>query len=469
MKKNLFQVLLLVTFVLQSNLPLKAQVYSEAPMTISENGERLSDMIYVKFKPDDLIEIPNDRKDVDGNSISNEFPDIRRAITDFCKNWQLDLSDLRISKAIQNAGDEDTLFTDVTTGEIRTLPNLAKVFIIKFPKQVSIETIISALSGFTEVEYAHGPVQVVNCAEYPNDQYYFNGGQWYLNTISAPNAWAITKGNSSIKIALIEASGAELTHDDLQSKIAGGDNNPAGVIGPHGTWVAGFAGAVTNNTIGVASLGWDIKLLTYQPNGSEPNYEITAQKIKDAADAGAHVINLSFKTIKEGFTSCLELSKSNGNINSALELNYYYNWDYGLVRDAITYAVGKNAVVVAAAGNTNGQLGPLGPQPCEGVPYPCYPAQYSNVIAVSGSQQNNNFVDGWNYGSFVDVNAPGKTDASTGLWSTDLNNSYTNDVGKTKRYLIFNTASCRFGCSDKISKHFSYSESDKDTPGKYSR
>jgi subtilisin family serine protease len=432
MKKNMLQVLLFATLALQPYLSLKAQVYSEAPITISENGERLSSMIYVKFKPGDLIEIPNNRRDVDGNSISNEFPDIRRAIADFCRNWQLDLTDLRISKAIQNAREEDTLFTDVRTGKMKKLPNLARVFIIEFPKQVGIETIVSALSRFAEVEYAHGPVQLVNCAEYPNDQYYANGGQWYLNTISAPNAWAITKGSSAIKIALIEDSGVELTHDDLQSKIAGGDSNPAGVTGPHGTWVAGFAGAVTdNNNTGVASLGWDIELLTYQPNGSEPDREITAQKIKDAADAGAHVINLSFKTIKEGFTSCLELAKGNHNINSALDLNYYYNWDYDLIGEAISYAVGKNAVVVAAAGNTNGQLGPLGPQPCETIPYPCYPAQYSNVIAVSGSQQNNNFVDGWNYGSFVDVSAPGRTDASTGLWSTDLNDSYTNDVGKT--------------------------------------
>jgi len=94
------------------------------------------------------------------------------------------------------------------------------------------------------------------------------------------------------------------------------------------------------------------------------------------------------------------------------------------------YAVGKNSVVIASAGNQNGPIG-FDQQPCESIPYPCYPAQYSNVIAVSGSQQNNNFVDDWNYGSFIDVNAPGRTDANTGLWSTDLNDSYTNDVAKT--------------------------------------
>lgn len=63
-----------------------------------------------------------------------------------------------------------------------------------------------------------------------------------MNATSAPDAWAITKGSSQIKIALIETDGVELTHSDLQSKIAGGDNNPASILGGHGTWVAGFAG-----------------------------------------------------------------------------------------------------------------------------------------------------------------------------------------------------------------------------------
>ncbi len=310
------------------------------------------------------------------------------------------------------------------------MPNLARVFIIKFPKQVDIETIISELEKRAEVEYVHGPVQLVNCAEYPNDTYYSNGGQWYLNAIKAPEAWGITKGSTSVKIALIKTEGVELSHSDLQSKIIGGDNNPGGIDGGHGTRVAGFAGAVTNNSLGVASLGWNIKLLTYQPTNDDEYRTVLGQKIKDAADAGANVINLSFRTIKTGFTSCSLLSLTKDKMNSSMLLpSYYYNWHYPLVSDAITYAIGKNSVVIASAGNKSEKI--FNDIACENIPYPCYPAQYSNVIAVSGSMQNNDFVDDWNYGFFVDINAQGKTDASTGLWSTDLNNSYTNAIDKT--------------------------------------
>lgn len=426
MKKIIFLFLLLIIFIFGCNSSLKAQIFSEAQITFSEDGKRLSDMIYAKFKPVDLIEIPSNKKIVDGSFISNKFPDVQKTIFEFCKSWQFGFQDLKIRKAIPTAKDEDTLFID-NNGEIKKLPNLARVFIINFPKQVDIETIILELNKHLEVEYAHGPVQLVNCAEYPNDTHYTNGDQWYLNAISAPEAWGILKGSTEIKVALIESSGVELTHSDLQSKIVGGDNNPAGVIDGHGTRVAGFAGAITNNSSGISSLGWNISLLTYQPNNDDENLTVIAQKIKDAADAGAHVINLSFKTIMI-VTDCNALPKNNNDNNPTLVPSYYVNWNYPLVRNAITYAVGKNSVVVAAAGNST-LLGDI--LPCEEIPYPIYPAQYSNVIAVSGSQQNNTFVDEWNYGSFVDVNAPGRTNSSTGLWSTDLSNSYTNSVSKT--------------------------------------
>ncbi|MDO8549098.1 MAG: S8 family serine peptidase [Ignavibacteria bacterium] len=276
MKKHILIISLTFLFSIVFYSSSRAQFHSEAPITISESGEILTDMIYVKFKPNDLIVLPMGEIETDGNSISENYPVVKRIFVDYCEEWDLSLNELKLIKAIPQAKEDDTLYVD-NTGNIRTLPNLAKVYIIRFPKPVNIEAIMSGLKTFTEVEYTHGPVQWVDCTETPNDPKYSDGSQWYLNTIQAPGAWGITKGSSNIKIALIE-NGVELTHTDLQSKIVGGDGNPNGVQTPHGTNVAGIAGAVTNNGTGIASLGWNISLLTYQPY-IDQNLSIVAQKI----------------------------------------------------------------------------------------------------------------------------------------------------------------------------------------------
>ena len=76
MKRHFFLILhiILLNFVLCFS-SLKAQVYSEAPVSISEEGEILTDMIYVKFKPNDLLKIPYGEKNTDGNSISDNYPE----------------------------------------------------------------------------------------------------------------------------------------------------------------------------------------------------------------------------------------------------------------------------------------------------------------------------------------------------------------------------------------------------------
>jgi len=54
---------------------LNAQkIYSDAPITISENGELMTNMIYVKFKPGDVIEIPSNDLKTNENLIPVKYP-----------------------------------------------------------------------------------------------------------------------------------------------------------------------------------------------------------------------------------------------------------------------------------------------------------------------------------------------------------------------------------------------------------
>lgn len=396
-----------------------AQIYSEAPITIVD-GRMFTDMLYVKFTSHAIMPGIEGTTQVSGEALSSAYPHIRSLFAGFSQRRNLSLADIAFRKAISRARPEDTVYVDVYTGERRKLPDLSRVFLVEFPRPVDIDSLIIPLKLQPEVEYSHGPVQLVDCAVQPNDTAYVNGKQWYLDTLQAPQAWEISKGSAEIKIALIETQGVpDQDHPDLVDKIvSGGDTWREG---EHATMVAGFAGAMTNNVTGIASLGWNIRLLTYYaPTADDPDREFLAGKIDEAVEDGADIINCSFKTVKGNFTSC-GLPKGIG----PMIVYYYKNWDYELVDEAIESAISQNVLVVAAAGNDAGQI--EGQFACEDVPYPCYPAQYPGVIAVSGSYKNGDFVSTWNYGDSVDVNAPGKTTANQGLYTTTIGGGYTDE------------------------------------------
>jgi Subtilisin-like serine proteases len=112
------------------------------------------------------------------------------------------------------------------------------------------------LFKFSESEFV-----VLNAAQ-SNDLLFYD--QWGLkNTgqsggttgidINAEQAWSITTGSSSIKIAIID-NGVSLTHEDLQANLlAGYDATGNGSWGgssstdTHGTMVAGVVGAIQNS------------------------------------------------------------------------------------------------------------------------------------------------------------------------------------------------------------------------------
>ena len=77
--------------------------------------------------------------------------------------------------------------------------------------------------------------------------------------VQAEQAWDITTGSSSLRIALIE--GGVASHNDLAGKLVAGET---GFSDYHGLQVASVVGAATNNDLGIASLGWNILLVPYE-------------------------------------------------------------------------------------------------------------------------------------------------------------------------------------------------------------
>ena len=128
-------------------------------------------------------------------------------------------------------------------------------------------------------------------------------GQTDMWAVNAPEAWAITKGSSSVFVAVLDTGVASGQPQLAQkviffSPVCANDepqcSSPFDNYG-HGTMVAGIIAATPNDGIGIAGLGWntkvlDIKVLNDSGQGSTPD---TATGIYEAISAGARVINLS--------------------------------------------------------------------------------------------------------------------------------------------------------------------------------
>ncbi|QHT66359.1 S8 family serine peptidase [Rhodocytophaga rosea] len=226
----------------------------------------------------------------------------------------------------------------------------------------------------------------------PNDPVY--SSQWFLNQsndadIDAPEAWNISTGSANVVVAVIDGHGYDLTHPDLTGKLvnpydAANDDNvpdPENADANHGTPCVGLIAATTNNTTGVASVGFNIPALPICIgfNAVGNSFETNATII---ARAAARVINTpnvvavsnSYSLGPASFAATVEASYTSMRLNSR---------------------GGLGAVILASTGNDNLS----NPTP--------YPASYVNVVGVGASTDTDTRASFSNYGEVTDVVAPG--------------------------------------------------------------
>jgi len=213
----------------------------------------------------------------------------------------------------------------------------------------------------------------------PNDIHY-DRYQWNLRQINLPLAWPMSTGSSTLTIAIVD-TGIDLGHPDLAAKIVAGydfvnkDDNPSDDDG-HGTHVAGIAGAISDNILGVAGVAWNPRLMPVKVLDSEGSgwYSDIAAGITWAADHGARIINLSL---------------TGGSANSTLQ-------------NAVNYAYDKGCLIVAAAGNDYEHGNPVK-----------YPAAFPHVVAVAATTYKDEHASYSETGSYVDLAAPGGDSTSS--------------------------------------------------------
>ena len=244
------------------------------------------------------------------------------------------------------------------------------------------------------------PNVIVSATIVPNDPMY--GSQWSLPKIQAPQAWDISTGSSSVRVAVID-TGIDYNHQDIAPNYAscGYDwvNNDADPMDDHGhgTHVAGTIAARTNNGLGVAGVagGW----------GTTQGVTLIAEKVLDSSGNGFDA------DVASGITHAVDTCGVRV-INLSLGGTGYSN----TLQSALQYAADHGVISVAAAGNNSGDASTF--YPCAyGPGHPMSTAEL--VMCVSATGRSDDFVVvssyGWgsNFGNPVDISAPGVSILST--------------------------------------------------------
>ena len=253
--------------------------------------------------------------------------------------------------------------------------------------EMARDTLIETLENIDLIEYAEANATLEAFAT-PNDPHY--GAQHAPQQINCDAAWETTLGDEGVVISIVD-QGIQYDHPDLAANMddsvsnhgavfTGRGSDPYPVAGDeqHGTHVGGIAGGATNNGTGHAGIS-NCSLLSARAldRSGRGSLSDIADAVQWSVDAGADIINLS-----------LGASSS-----------------YRTLRSACRYAVDNDVLLVGAAGNSG----------AHGV---AYPAAYDEVLAVSALTSSNSLASFSNYGSAIDLAAPGSRIVSTVPWNS---------------------------------------------------
>ena len=231
-----------------------------------------------------------------------------------------------------------------------------------------------------------------------------SSGDGHSSGIGTPRVWSLTTGSSEVTVAIVD-SGVESSHPDLAPNMwsnpgevpgNGADDDSNGLIDDsngwdwvqsdgdpndengHGTHVAGIIGARGNNSLGVAGVSWNLKLMPLRvldAAGSGWTSDV-AEAFAYAGQMGADVVNASL---------------AGPSFSQAM-------------LDAIVSS--PDTLFVVAAGNSSDNVDVTPSFPCVFPP--------ANVLCVAATDQSNQLSSYSSFGSgSVDLAAPGDQIPST--------------------------------------------------------
>ena len=281
--------------------------------------------------------------------------------------------------------------------------HLENTYTLVFPPSIEVKEVMKEYRLDTNVVTIE-PSRKVRAFDFvPNDPLYSE--QWSLTKINAPKGWDRTTGTAEVIVAILD-TGLNYNHVEFSGKVdladawnfVSNNDDPMDDAG-HGTAVGGVIGAIGNNLKGVAGLDWNAKLLPL--------------KVLNSAGEG------SIENLNAALALVAALKSTGVNVVAVnMSLGQYQN--DATLQSRCAEVNNQGVLLVAAAGNGD-------------VEWPTYPAYYSTVLAVAATDQDDekalwSGIDpdtgrthASNYGTWVDVSAPGSS-----IYSTDKNGDYSN-------------------------------------------
>jgi len=287
---------------------------------------------------------------------------------------------------------------------------------VRIPAGMTVEKAIEKYRELGEIE-AVQPNFYYRLTATPNDPQYTNTGMYGLSKISAPTAWDLTTGSSTVVVADID-TGLRYTHEDIAANawtnpgeipnngidddgngfvddyygydFRYNDPDPADENG-HGTHTAGTIGAAGNNGIGVTGVNWNVKLMAikiYSAGGTDSTSAMLVNAYNYVRLMKLRGVNI--RVTNNSYGDCPEACGYDQATKDALD------------------ALGDAGVLNVFAAGNNGRNVDTGA--------PHYPGSYNSpqILTVASSTSTDTRSSFSNYGATsVDLAAPGSSIYST--------------------------------------------------------
>ncbi len=298
-----------------------------------------------------------------------------------------------INKYSLKPAKQKSMFPDIMNFFVYDIPEASKEKILE---------IISEAKTYDNIEFAEPDIKLQSFSCTPNDPY-FASYQWGPYNVWADSAWCYTTGTNTTQMIAVIDNAVDYTHSDLGNVSYGydyGDNDndpyPVNASVDHGTHVCGISSARINNSTGIAGMA---------------NDTVYFAKVTTDADPGPY-----------DYAACINALNNISTIARIRAVNMSWGGpsNSSALQSACDNAWNNGKLLIAAAGN-DAQNG----NPIE------YPAAYNSVMAVAALDANNSWSTFSNHLSYVEVSAPGGSNAggSADILSTLPGNSYDYKAG----------------------------------------